>query len=93
MANNNLTFPRHDAPMVDGGGKAAPDWFRVFKQIELFGAPTYQFSDLPGGAAGRLAFVTDAVKAGESAGNGTGVLAFHDGTAWCASDTGLPVSI
>lgn len=93
MANTNLAFPRHDVRLTDANGNISPEWYRILKQIELFGAPTYALADLPGGAAGRLAFVIDAVKAGEATGNGTGVLAFHDGSSWCASDTGLPVSV
>lgn len=92
MANTNLTFPRHDAKLTDSNGNVSPEWYRVFKQIELYGAPAYALADLPSGAAGRLAFVLDAVKHGETTGHGTGVLAFHDGSSWCASDTGLPVS-
>jgi len=39
-------------------------------------------------AVGDIAFATDALKASETTGNGTGNLAFWDGTAWRRSDTG-----
>lgn len=54
-----------------------------------------KMADLPGKAlkAGMVAYVSDGRKHGETAGNGTGVLVFFDGSAWCACDTGLPVSI
>lgn len=51
-------------------------------------APQYTVATLPAGAAGRIAFATNGRKNGEGAGLGTGVLCFHDGTAWRACDTG-----
>lgn len=47
---------------------------------------------LPTGAAGRIAFASDGRKNGEGAGAGTGVMVFHDGTAWRACDTGATVA-
>lgn len=42
--------------------------------------------------AGSQAFATNGRKNGEGAGAGTGVLVFHDGTAWKAVDTGATVA-
>lgn len=39
-------------------------------------------------APGDTAYASDGRKAGETAGNGTGVLVFFDGTIWAAVDTG-----
>jgi hypothetical protein len=50
------------------------------------------YADLPGaGNAGAVLFVQDGLKDGESAGSGTGVLAYDDGANWVAVDTGTPV--
>lgn len=59
------------------------------------GAPSvasYTVAGLPTGAAGRLAFASDGRKNGEAEASGTGVLVFHDGTAWRACDTGATVA-
>lgn len=42
--------------------------------------------------AGSQAFASDGRKNGEGAGAGTGVLAYYDGTAWRATDTGATVA-
>lgn len=49
-------------------------------------------ANLPTGAAGALAFASNGRKNGEGVGSGTGVLVFHDGTAWRACDTGATVA-
>jgi hypothetical protein len=49
-------------------------------------------ASLPAGSAGMLAFATNGRKNGEGAAAGTGVLVFHDGTNWCACDTGATVA-
>lgn len=49
-------------------------------------------ASLPAAAAGDTAYASDGRKAGETAGNGTGVLVFHDGTNWIACDTGATVA-
>lgn len=50
-------------------------------------------ANLPSGAgAGSIAFATNGRKNGEGAGLGTGVMVFHDGTAWRACDTGATVA-
>lgn len=41
---------------------------------------------------GTIAYASNGRKNGEGAGAGTGVLVFHDGTAWRACDTGQTVS-
>jgi len=42
--------------------------------------------------AGSMAFASNGRKNGEGAGAGTGVLVYHDGTAWRATDTGATVA-
>lgn len=42
--------------------------------------------------AGAVAFATNGRKNGEGVGAGTGVLVFHDGTNWIASDSGQAVA-
>jgi hypothetical protein len=54
--------------------------------------PSYVVASLPTGAAGRMAFASNGRKNGEGAAAGTGVLVFHDGTNWCACDTGATVA-
>lgn len=49
-------------------------------------------ANLPVGTAGDLAFASNGRKAGEGAGNGTGVLVFNDGADWIAVDTGATVA-
>jgi hypothetical protein len=59
------------------------------------GAPavaSYTVAALPTGSVGRLAYASNGRKNGESIGTGTGVLVFHDGTAWRAVDTGATVA-
>lgn len=53
---------------------------------------SYTVATLPTGAAGKVAFASDGRKNGEGAGAGTGVMTFHDGTAWRACDTGATVA-
>lgn len=60
------------------------------------GAPTnglgnFTVANLPSASAvgaGVIAYATDGRKNGETAGNGTGVLVFSDGSNWIAVDTG-----
>jgi len=53
----------------------------------------YTVANLPTDVtAGQTAYASDGRKAGEGAGAGTGVLAFRDGTAWRACDTGATVA-
>lgn len=54
--------------------------------------PKYAVASLPTGVAGMILFATDGRKNGEGGGSGTGVLVFHDGTAWRACDTGATVA-
>lgn len=60
--------------------------------VAAYTMPTYTVASLPAGSAGNLAFATDGRKNGESFGNGSGVMVFHDGTDWIASDSGQTVS-
>lgn len=53
---------------------------------------SFTVANLPAGAAKKIAFATNGRKNGEGAGSGTGVLVFHDGTAWRACDTGATVA-
>lgn len=52
----------------------------------------FTVANLPVGTAGDAAFASNGRKNGEGAAAGTGVLVFHDGTAWRASDTGATVA-
>lgn len=54
--------------------------------------PQYTVATLPTGVAGMILFATDGRKNGEGASSGTGVLVFHDGTAFRACDTGATVA-
>ena len=54
---------------------------------------TYTVATLPAAASstGTMAYVSDALKASESSGNGTGNVAFSDGSNWIRVDTGAAV--
>ena len=49
-------------------------------------------ANLPAGTAGDIAFASNGRKSGQGAGSGTGVLVYHDGTAWRAVDTSSTVA-
>lgn len=55
-----------------------------------FTATAILFADLPSAAAnaGRIYFVSDALNASQTTGNGTGNLVFSNGTNWIRVDTG-----
>ena len=55
-----------------------------------FTSTAIAFDDLPTASAstGRIIFCSDALKASETAGNGTGNLVFSDGSNWIRVDTG-----
>ena len=55
-----------------------------------FQSTSIAFDDLPTASesTGRIIFVNDALKASETAGNGTGNLVFSDGSNWVRVDTG-----
>lgn len=56
-----------------------------------FWAAPIAYADLPAAAAaneGYIYYVSDALKASETAGNGTGNLVFSDGSNWIRVDTG-----
>lgn len=68
--------------------ESAGDW-----TIPPVSAPKYTVANLPAaGTAARMAYATDGRKNGETAGNGTGVLVFDDGTDWIAVDSGQAVA-
>ena len=52
------------------------------------------FADLPSATAntGRIIFCSDALKASETSGGGSGNLVFSDGTNWIRVDTGATAS-
>lgn len=56
----------------------------------LVTVPTYTVATLPAAATntGAVAFASDALKAAETTGLGTGNLVFSDGTDWIRVDTG-----
>lgn len=60
--------------------------------VKMLNLSPTKVSDLPSGKMGDVAMTIDGRKNGEGAGAGTGVLVFHDGTAWRACDTGQTVS-
>ena len=54
---------------------------------------SYTVAALPAGAVGDMAFASDALKPGEGAGTGTGVMVYHDGTGWFAvHDSAVPTT-
>ena len=55
-----------------------------------FTSTAIAFADLPTASTstGRIIFCSDALKASETAGNGTGNLVFSDGSNWIRVDTG-----
>ena len=54
---------------------------------------TYVIASLPVGSSGNTAFASNGRKNGETEGNGSGVMVFHDGSGWRAVDTGAEVSV
>jgi hypothetical protein len=61
------------------------------KSNAAFWANPIAFADLPSAASaneGYIYYVSDALKASETAGNGTGNLVFSDGSNWIRVDTG-----
>jgi hypothetical protein len=55
-----------------------------------FTSTAFLFANLPTASenTGRIIFVSNALKASETAGNGTGNLVFSDGSNWIRVDTG-----
>ena len=66
----------------------------TIKGVEIRHLGTFTVATLPTTAtqatlaAGDIAYASNALKASETTGNGTGNLVFFDGTAWRRSDTG-----
>lgn len=81
---------------VTGNGTPTDEAYQYFRDLDQkVRAPVAIYlvpvtvANLPTNAvAGHVAFASNGRKNGEGAGNGTGVLVFHDGTAWRACDTG-----
>lgn len=79
--------------------KAAYDYMTsmdaAVRRLIALGTPV-TFANLPAASAsneGDIAFVSNGRKASESAGHGTGVEVYSDGTAWRAVDTSSTVAI
>lgn len=70
---------------------------KYVRGMEMHHLGTYTVATLPTAATlstlaeGDVAYATDALKASETAGNGTGNLGFWDGTAWRRVDTGATI--
>jgi hypothetical protein len=87
-------------PWIEDTRHPEDDFFAYMRdldaQVRLPVTRRYQgvtVANLPTDAvAGDTAFASDGRKNGEGAASGTGVLVFHDGTAWRASDTGATVA-
>jgi hypothetical protein len=65
---------------------------RIIKEVSgsgTFAVPTVTLAALPSGLPGAVVFVSNGLKAGESAGAGTGAFMFYDGTAWRYIDAGV----
>lgn len=80
-------------------GRPSREYYQYLRAVDarvralIDGAPSVAFADLTNGLRnGELAFVTDGLKAGESSGSGTGVLAYWDGSNWIAVDSGAAVA-
>lgn len=79
-------------------GRPTREFFQYMRETdqamrELIAMTTpVAFASLPAGSEGQIAFVSNGRKAGQGVGAGTGVLAFHDGSAWIAVDTGTAVA-
>ena len=60
-----------------------------------FTSASIAFANLPSATAniGRIIFCSDALKAAETAGNGTGNLVFSDGSNWIRVDTGANAGV
>jgi hypothetical protein len=86
---NNTTVGRFD---TSGNFILGTDTDIVMDSNRLFQTRSYTVAALPAGTAGKCAFASNGRKNGEGVGAGTGVLVFHDGTNWCACDTGVAVA-
>lgn len=56
------------------------------------GIAAYTVATLPTGATGRIIFVSDGRKSGETGGNGTGVVCQWNGSNWITADAGATVA-
>jgi hypothetical protein len=80
-----------DGKKVQASGVTIDD-DEVVSGVTLLGFDVVTVANLPSGSTGRMAYASDGRKNGEGVGSGTGVLVFHDGTAWRACDTGATVA-
>jgi|SRR6185312_6682252 len=100
MINQPIPMPDYRQPFVDPKtGLITKPWYDYKRSVDealrkiLGESRPVTAANLPtAGNAGALAFVSDGRKSGETAGNGTGVLAYDDGTAWRATDTSATVA-
>jgi len=76
-----------DTKKAQGSGVTINDSDQV-SGVATLTLDSYTVATLPTGAAGMIAYASDGRKNGEGAASGTGVVVFHDGTAWRAVDTG-----
>jgi len=76
-----------DTKKAQGSGVTINDSDQV-AGVATMTLDSYTVGTLPTGAAGMIAYASDGRKNGEGGGAGTGVVVFHDGTAWRACDTG-----
>jgi len=76
-----------DTKKLQGSGVSINDSDQV-SGVATMTLDSYTVAGLPTGAAGMIAYASDGRKNGEGGGSGTGVVVFHDGTAWRACDTG-----
>lgn len=78
-------------PLDDKSGWRT-EWFQFMRQLPQFMCGSCAFADLPSDPTNpkasipRLMIVTDALKAGESTGHGTGTLAYYANGWFRASD-------
>lgn len=82
-------------------GKPVKEFYQYMRDVDAalrvlvlssFGLTVAQLPASAAATAGLIQFVKNGRKNGEGAGLGTGVLAFNDGTAWRAVDTGATVA-
>jgi len=88
---SNVGITMNAANKVFGFLNSSNNIFQTANVLPAVGV--YTVANLPTDVtAGQTAYASDGRKAGEGAGAGTGVLAFRDGTAWRACDTGATVA-
>lgn len=86
--DTNIYYPNADATVFLGDG--SHHWAGVYAANVFH--KSYTVATMPAAAAGATGYASDGRKNGEGAGAGTGVLAFKDGSAWRACDTGATLA-